>query len=173
MARALGLLQAEVLAGLATCRGVARRQELVGMFRDVVVVDDFAHHPTAVAGTLAAIRLRYPGHRLWAVFEPRSNTSRRRVFQREYVQALTGADAVIVGGVFAKQSDAVGEAELFSPDQLAADLQGHGVNARAIPEVACIAGTLGAEARPGDVVVLMSNGSFGGLREKLVTALGG
>ncbi len=173
MARALGLSQAQALAGLATCRGVARRQEVVGVFHDVVVVDDFAHHPTAVAGALAAIRLRYPGRRLWAVFEPRSNTSRRRVFQREYVQAFTAADALIVGGVFAKESDAVADAELFSPDQLAADLQGRGVHARAIADVGCIAATLGTETRAGDVVVLMSNGSFGGLREKLVAALDG
>jgi UDP-N-acetylmuramate: L-alanyl-gamma-D-glutamyl-meso-diaminopimelate ligase len=173
MARALGLSQTQALAGLATCRGVARRQEVVGMFHDVLLIDDFAHHPTAVAGTLSAMRLRYACRRLWAVFEPRSNTSRRRIFQGEYVQAFSAADAVIVGGVFAKESDVVAGAELFSPDQLASDLQTRGTDARAIADVSRIAATLGNEVRPGDIVVLMSNGSFGGLREKLVAALGG
>src|SRR5439155_17845272 len=99
IARALGLSTAEILPGLASFRGVARRQELVGEFRGITVVDDFAHHPTAVAGTIAAIRLRYPRRRLWAVFEPRSNTSRRKVFQHDYIKAFISADEVIVGGV--------------------------------------------------------------------------
>lgn len=173
LARELGVAHDAVAAGLASFRGVARRQELVGTWRGVTVVDDFAHHPTAVAGTLAALRARYPGRRLWGVFEPRSNTSRRRVFQREYVEALAAADAVIVGGVFQKQTDAVAADLLFSPDQLAADLTARGVSARAIASSDDIAATLAAEAAPDDVIVLMSNGAFGGLREKLVTALNG
>jgi len=172
MARALGLKSAEILPGLASFRGVARRQEVVGEFRGVTVVDDFAHHPTAVEGTIAALRSRYPRRRLWAVFEPRSNTSRRKVFQREYVKAFAAADQVIIGGVFHKPTDQVAEAELFSPDQLTADLATRAVAARAIAEVDAICEVLVNEARIGDVVLLMSNGGFGGLRGKLVTALG-
>lgn len=171
LARELGLSHDAIAAGLASFRGVARRQQLVGDFAGVTVVDDFAHHPTAVAGTLAALRARYPGRRLWGVFEPRSNTSRRRVFQREYVSALSAADRVIVGGVFQKPSDAVRADELFSPAQLADDLAAAGVAAAAIGDTDDIAAAIAAEAAPGDVVVLMSNGAFGGLRDKLVAAL--
>jgi UDP-N-acetylmuramate: L-alanyl-gamma-D-glutamyl-meso-diaminopimelate ligase len=172
LARQLGLAHDAIAAGLAGFRGVARRQEVVGTFAGVTVIDDFAHHPTAVAGTLAALRARYPDRRLWAVFEPRSNTSRRRVFQREYVAALAAADRVIVGGVFQKQSDAVGTDELFSTDQLVDDLAARGVAARAIGDVAAIAAAIAAEAASGDVVALMSNGAFGGLRARLTAALG-
>jgi len=171
MARALGLTTDEILPGLASFQGVARRQELVGDFRGIALVDDFAHHPTAVAGAIAALRLRYPRRRLWAVFEPRSNTSRRKVFQREYVKAFAAADQVIIGGVFRKETDQVAEADLFSPEQLAADLGGRGIQAHAIADVDTICATLTAEARTGDVILLMSNGSFGGLREKLTAAL--
>jgi UDP-N-acetylmuramate: L-alanyl-gamma-D-glutamyl-meso-diaminopimelate ligase len=173
LARQLGVAHDAIAAGLAGFRGVARRQEVVGTFAGVTVVDDFAHHPTAVAGTLAALRARYPGRRLWGVFEPRSNTSRRRIFQREYVAALAAADRVIVGGVFQKQSDAVGADELFSPEQLVADLTARGVHAAAIGDAKAIAAAVAGEAAPGDVVALMSNGAFGGLRGTLVRALGG
>lgn len=173
LARQLGVAHDAIAAGLAGFRGVARRQEVVGTFAGVTVVDDFAHHPTAVAGTLAALRARYPGRRLWGVFEPRSNTSRRRIFQREYVAALAAADRVIVGGVFQKQSDAVGADELFSPEQLTADLTARGVRAAAIGDAEAIAAAVAGEAVAGDVVALMSNGAFGGLRGKLVRALGG
>ena len=171
LARELGLAHDAIAAGLASFRGVARRQQVIGDFGGVTVVDDFAHHPTAVAGTLAAMRARYAGRRLWGVFEPRSNTSRRRVFQREYVAALGAADRVIVGGVFQKQSDTVSADQLFSPGQLVDDLTAAGVAAAAIGGPDDIAAAIAAEAAPGDVVVLMSNGSFGGLRDKLVAAL--
>jgi UDP-N-acetylmuramate: L-alanyl-gamma-D-glutamyl-meso-diaminopimelate ligase len=173
IARHLGLTTAEILAGLRSFSGVARRQEVVGDFGGVTLIDDFAHHPTAVAGTLAAMRQFYPGRRLWAVFEPRSNTSRRKVFQREYVEAFSAADRVIIGGVFQKSTDAVAADELFSPEQLAQDLNARGIEARAFPEIEVIVAALTRNAKPGDVIVLMSNGSFGGLREKLTAALGG
>ena len=171
MARALGLSTADILPGLASFRGVARRQELVGEFRGVTLVDDFAHHPTAVAGAIAALRLRYPRRRLWAVFEPRSNTSRRRVFQREYVDAFQGAEHVIIGGVFHKSTDQVAASELFSPDELSADLRARGISARALADVDSIRRTLLDEVQAGDVVLLMSNGSFGGLRQQLAVGL--
>jgi UDP-N-acetylmuramate: L-alanyl-gamma-D-glutamyl-meso-diaminopimelate ligase len=168
MARALGLRTTEILPGLRSFRGVARRQELVGEWGGVTVIDDFAHHPTAVAGAIAALRSRYPRRRLWAVFEPRSNTSRRKVFQREYADAFAAADQVIIGGVFRKTTDAVDDTELFSPEQLAEDLVRRGGQARAIADVDAIAAALHAGSRAGDVILLMSNGSFGGLRDKLV-----
>jgi UDP-N-acetylmuramate: L-alanyl-gamma-D-glutamyl-meso-diaminopimelate ligase len=172
MARELGLSAAEIVPGLATFRGVARRQEWVGEFDGITVIDDFAHHPTAVAGAIAALRLRYPQRRLWAVFEPRSNSSRRKVFQRAYVDAFVGADLVVVGGVFHKATDQVAAADLFSPDELAADLRSRDIPARALADADAICAALVSEAQPGDVILLMSNGSFGGLRAKLVAALG-
>jgi UDP-N-acetylmuramate: L-alanyl-gamma-D-glutamyl-meso-diaminopimelate ligase len=171
LAQAVGVGTPAILEGLRTFRGVARRQQLLGEPGGVAVIDDFAHHPTAVAGAIAALRSRYPQRRLWAVFEPRSNTSRRKVFQREYVDAFAGADAVIIGGVLRRQSDAVAEAELFSPDQLAADIVARGQQAEAIAEADEIAATLARETRPGDVVLLMSNGNFGGVSAKLLAQL--
>jgi UDP-N-acetylmuramate: L-alanyl-gamma-D-glutamyl-meso-diaminopimelate ligase len=173
LARELGLAHDVIADGLARYSGVARRQEVVGEFAGVIVIDDFAHHPTAVAGTLAALRARYPDRRLWGVFEPRSNTSRRRIFQGEYVTALATADRVIVGGVFQKPTDAVAAGELFSPEQLVEDLGRRGVAARSIGDSRAIAAAIAAEAAPGDVVVLMSNGAFGGLRTHLIAALAG
>ncbi len=173
LARELGLTHEVIADGLARFSGVARRQEVVGEFAGAVVIDDFAHHPTAVAGTLAALRARYPGRRLWGVFEPRSNTSRRRIFQGEYVAALATADRVIVGGVFQKPTDAVAASELFSPAQLVEDLGARGVAARAIADSHAIAAVIAGEAAPGDVVVIMSNGAFGGLRALLIAALAG
>jgi UDP-N-acetylmuramate: L-alanyl-gamma-D-glutamyl-meso-diaminopimelate ligase len=171
MARALGLEPQQILPGLESFRGIARRQEVVGEYRGITLVDDFAHHPTAVAGTIAAMRLRYPKRPLWAVFEPRSNTSRRKVFQQEYVDAFKGADRVIIGGVFQKESDALSKEELFSPEQLAHDLIERGVRVRAYPQIETIVQAVKRNAKPGDVILLMSNGSFGGLRQKLVDAL--
>jgi UDP-N-acetylmuramate: L-alanyl-gamma-D-glutamyl-meso-diaminopimelate ligase len=150
---------------------VARRQEHVGEWGGITLIDDFAHHPTAVAGVIAALRMRYPRRRLWAVFEPRSNTSRRKVFQREYVQAFAGADEVVIAEVFHKESDQVAEADLFSPDQLVADLVARRIHARTLPDADTISATLRAEARSDDVILMMSNGGFGGLREKLAAGL--
>ena len=172
VARQIGLAHAEITPGLETFSGVARRQEVVGDFGGVILIDDFAHHPTAVAETIAALRLRYRGHRLWAVFEPRSNTSRRKVFQQEYVAAFRGADRAVLGEVFVKQSDAVAADQMFSVAQLVADLREAGVDAMSLASSEAIAARICDEAKPGDVVALMSNGDFGGLRELLVAGLG-
>jgi UDP-N-acetylmuramate: L-alanyl-gamma-D-glutamyl-meso-diaminopimelate ligase len=173
LARALGLKSAEIVPGLASFRGVARRQEKVGEWHGITVIDDFAHHPTAVAGAIAALRLRYPRRRLWAVFEPRSNTSRRKVFQREYVQAFTAADQVVIAGVFRKETDQVAESDLFSPEHLVAELVGRRISARTLPDAEAIKDVLLHEVRRGDVILLMSNGGFGGLRGKLASGLQG
>ena len=151
--------------------GVERRQEVVGETKGVTIIDDFAHHPTAVTVTIEAVRLRYPGRRLWAVFEPRSNTCRRRVFQKPLTNALALADQVVVGPVYSKPQDPLAAEELFSPAELATDLRAVGKEARAGERVDEICAVLAAACRPGDVVLLMSNGAFGGLPRKLLAAL--
>jgi UDP-N-acetylmuramate: L-alanyl-gamma-D-glutamyl-meso-diaminopimelate ligase len=172
---AVGVEPEEAIAALAAFRGVRRRLELRGEARGVTVLDDFAHHPTAVRETLAAVRARYPGRRLVAVFEPRSNTSRRKVFQREYAEALAGADRVVVSVVpDAPIYSITGEVtERFSAAELAAELRERfGLPADAIDGVDAIVERLAAEAQEGDVALVMSNGAFGGIWEKLLAALG-
>jgi UDP-N-acetylmuramate: L-alanyl-gamma-D-glutamyl-meso-diaminopimelate ligase len=164
----VGLGPSDLSDGLRTFKGIKRRLEIVGTADGVVVLDDFAHHPTAVLETLSALRTGYPGRRIWAVFEPRSASSCRRVFQGAFGQAFGAADEVIVAAVF---RSTLPESERLSAEGLVADLVGQGQRARYIPEVDQIIATIVAEHRPGDVVVLMSNGAFGGIHRKLVQAL--
>ncbi|MGE0043456.1 MAG: UDP-N-acetylmuramate:L-alanyl-gamma-D-glutamyl-meso-diaminopimelate ligase [Vicinamibacterales bacterium] len=154
--------------GLAGFAGVKRRLELVGERRDVRVYDDFAHHPTAVAETLAAMRAAEPGRRLWAIFEPRSASSCRRVFQADFARAFASADEVVIASVY---RSSLPEAERLSEDALVADLRRAGVAARHLPDVDAIVAAVGAEARAGDLVVVMSNGGFGGIHGRLLEAL--
>lgn len=165
----VGLDAVDVADGLRTFKGIKRRLETVGIADGVVVLDDFAHHPTAVLETLSALKTGYPGRRIWAVFEPRSASSCRRVFQAAFAQAFAPAAEVIVAAVF---RSALPEAERLSAEKLVADLAGQGQHARYLPEVDQIIATIVTEHRPGDVVVLMSNGAFGGIHRKLVEALG-
>ena len=153
----------EAAAALAEFRGVRRRQEVVAEARGVTVIDDFAHHPTAIAGTLAALRARYPGRRLRAVFEPRSNTSRRRVFQEAFIDALAGADEAVLAAVYSKAADPIPPEERLLPERIIDALERRGVPSRLVDGVAAIRDYLVGSARPGDVVVVMSNGAFGGL----------
>jgi UDP-N-acetylmuramate: L-alanyl-gamma-D-glutamyl-meso-diaminopimelate ligase len=160
---ARGVPAAEAAAGLQNYRGVKRRQEVRGEVAGVTVVDDFAHHPTAVRGTLRALRERYPGRRLVAAFEPRSNTSRRALFQQDYAAAFDAADRLLIQRVpDAPIYSATGEVtERLSAETLAADVSARGVPATAHDQVEQMVDTLCAELRPGDVVVTLSNGSFG------------
>lgn len=167
----LGLSAAEIAPGLASFLGVERRQELVGEVDGVTIIDDFAHHPTAVTVTIAAVRLRYPNRRLWAVFEPRSNTCRRRIFQQPLTTALALADRVVIGPVYTKPQDPLAAAELFSPAELTADLQAVGKETYPGQGVDEICAFLTDACRPGDVVLVMSNGAFGGLPRKLLRQL--
>lgn len=167
----LGLSAEEIRPGIASFLGVERRQELVGEANGVTIIDDFAHHPTAVAVTIEAVRLRYPHRRLWAVFEPRSNTCRRRIFQQPLTTALTGADRVVVGPVFTKPQDPLATEDLFSPAELAADLTAVGKDTHEGQGVDEICDFLTSACRAGDVVLIMSNGAFGGLPRKLLAAL--
>ena len=163
-----GLSAAELTEGLRAFRGIKRRLETVGVSRGVTILDDFAHHPTAVHETLSALRTGYPSRRVWAVFEPRSASSCRRVFQQDFARAFGAADEVLVAAVF---RSTLPEHERLSAEQLVTDLQSGGQTARYIPDVDDIIRTIVGEHREGDVVVLMSNGGFGGIHRKLLQAL--
>jgi UDP-N-acetylmuramate: L-alanyl-gamma-D-glutamyl-meso-diaminopimelate ligase len=167
----IGLSAKEIALGLESFLGVERRQELVGETNGITIIDDFAHHPTAVTVTIEAVRLRYPNRRLWAVFEPRSNTCRRRVFQKPLTSALALADRVVIGPVFTKSQDPLAAEELFSPAELTADLQAIGKETHPGQSIDEICTYLTDACRPGDVVLIMSNGAFGGLPHKLLAAL--
>jgi UDP-N-acetylmuramate: L-alanyl-gamma-D-glutamyl-meso-diaminopimelate ligase len=171
LAHAAGVGFEEAAAALGEFRGVRRRQEVVGEGRGVTVVDDFAHHPTAVAGTLAALRLRYPGRRLRAVFEPRSNTSRRRVFQDDFVAALAAADEAVLSTPFTKENDPLPPEERLDSAAVVRALADRGVDARLLGAPPDIRDYLVESARAGDVIVIMSNGAFGGLPRLVAQAL--
>jgi UDP-N-acetylmuramate: L-alanyl-gamma-D-glutamyl-meso-diaminopimelate ligase len=165
----LGCSRADITRGISTFAGVKRRLEVKGVAGEVTVVDDFAHHPTAIRETLLGARRRFPGARLVAVFEPRSFTSRSRVFQKEMAEALARADEVILAKVFS--SSRLSEAEELSEEELIADVAAAGITAAFVPGVDEIVARLAGSAKPGDVVVVMSNGSFGGLHQRLLDAL--
>jgi UDP-N-acetylmuramate: L-alanyl-gamma-D-glutamyl-meso-diaminopimelate ligase len=164
----VGLGPSELAEGLRTFKGIKRRLETVGVTAGVTVLDDFAHHPTAVHETLSALRAGYPGRRIWAVFEPRSSSC-RRVFQDDFARAFGTADEVILAAVF---RSTLPPAERLDADQLVDAMRSKGQRARHIPEIDGIIRTIVGEHRPGDVVVLMSNGGFGGIHRKLLQALG-
>jgi UDP-N-acetylmuramate: L-alanyl-gamma-D-glutamyl-meso-diaminopimelate ligase len=172
LARGLGLASAEIVPALDEFRGVRRRQEILADGA-VTVIDDFAHHPTAIAATLDAVRQRHPGRRLWAVFEPRSNTSRRRIFQEEFPRALAAADRVVLAEPYVKASDPLPEAERLSAAAVVEDIARRGRAAVAFAETDDILAELGREVEPGDVVVFLSNGAFGGLPRRFAEAAGG
>jgi UDP-N-acetylmuramate: L-alanyl-gamma-D-glutamyl-meso-diaminopimelate ligase len=150
--------------------GVKRRLEVVGTAHEVTIYDDFAHHPTAVAETLAGLRAANPAARIWAVFEPRSASSCRRIFQDDFAAAFGPASEVLIAPVF---RSSLPEAERLSVPQLVHDLAARNVPARAPDSLDAIVATIVTEHRPGDLVVLMSNGGFGGIHQKLLRALEG
>ena len=162
----LGLSSETISRGLAAYRGVKRRQEILGKLNGAVLIDDFAHHPTAVATTLAGIKESYPGKRLIAVFEPRSNTSRRHFFQREYAQALAIADVSLIKEIEdAGNYDKAGrDIESLNVCHIVQDLVGQGRDAHSFADVGQIAEFLKRETNSDDVVVIMSNGDFGGIK---------
>jgi UDP-N-acetylmuramate: L-alanyl-gamma-D-glutamyl-meso-diaminopimelate ligase len=166
----LGLPFASIRQGLQSFTGVRRRQEVRGVVGEITVIDDFAHHPTAIRETLAALRDRYAGQRLWAMFEPRSATSRRAVFQEAFVDALAEADCIVIAGLYSP--DAIPVAERLSPERLADEIgRRYAKPAVYCPEVGAIVDHLATGARPGDVMVILSNGGFGGIHERLLEAL--
>jgi len=170
VASARGLVASAIAEGLRSFAGVRRRQEVRGVAAGVTVIDDFAHHPTAVRLTLDGLRQRFAGQRLWAVFEPRTNTTRRNVFQDEYARSFEAADRVLIAAV--DHPERAPEGQRFSAERLAGDLRARGRAALYVPSVADIVEIVAREARHGDVVVAMSNGSFGGVHQRLLDALG-
>jgi len=169
----LGVPPSEACAAFCDYRGVKRRQELRGEERGVAVIDDFAHHPTAVRAAINGLRARFPGRRVVAVFEPRTNTSRRAVFQSDYARSFDGADALVVSVVpDAPIYSATGEVtEKFSARALADDVTKRGVAATAVDGVDAIVEHLVSFCEAGDVVLIMSNGDFGNIWQKLLAGL--
>jgi UDP-N-acetylmuramate: L-alanyl-gamma-D-glutamyl-meso-diaminopimelate ligase len=165
MAASYGISKEEISAALKTFKSVKRRLEVKAQVNGITIIDDFAHHPTAIAGTMAALRSRYPGARLWAILEPRSNTLRRNVFQNELAKSLALADEVIIAAIF--KSDAIPEAERLDLDAVAAQIHSYGRRAQVIADADSIVASAAPQMRAGDVVAILSNGGFGGIYEKL------
>jgi UDP-N-acetylmuramate: L-alanyl-gamma-D-glutamyl-meso-diaminopimelate ligase len=164
----IGIGADHIAEGLRRFAGVKRRLEVVGVVRGVTVYDDFAHHPTAVAETLAGLRAANPAARIWAVFEPRSASSCRRIFQDDFARAFGAATEVLIAPVF---RSTLPEAERLSVPELIRELASRGQSARQAASLDEIIGAIVREHRPGDLVVLMSNGGFGGIHQKLLQAL--
>jgi UDP-N-acetylmuramate: L-alanyl-gamma-D-glutamyl-meso-diaminopimelate ligase len=135
----------------------------------VTVIDDFAHHPTAIRETLRALRHRYPESRLWAVVEPRSNTLRRNVFEQELTSSLALADEVVLAAVY--QATNIPADQILHPEHIVTALESRGCPARQLPDVAAIVAHLAANLKSGDVVAILSNGGFDGIYQKLPEAL--
>jgi UDP-N-acetylmuramate: L-alanyl-gamma-D-glutamyl-meso-diaminopimelate ligase len=165
----LGIAAADIQRALTEFESVKRRQEVLGVFRGVTLIDDFAHHPTAVTETLAALRGRYGTAKIWAVFEPRSNTTRRNVFQKDFAKAFESADEVVLAAPYLAEK--IPEGERLHPEAIVADLKARGKKAFFLPSIDEIVALIARDARPGDVVCFMSNGGFGGIYEKVIRAL--
>ncbi len=168
-ARHYGVSWPDIARGLATFPGVKRRLEVRGDVDGITVYDDFAHHPTAVKATLEALRGAGPDRRIWAVFEPRSATTIRRNFQEAYVAAFDDADRVLIAPVFLPEKAPDGNR--FSVDELVKGLRGRGLTADAMESVERIVAHLAGQAAPGDRIVFMSNGGFGGIHDKTLDGL--
>jgi UDP-N-acetylmuramate: L-alanyl-gamma-D-glutamyl-meso-diaminopimelate ligase len=164
-AAALGVSAHDIQAGLSTFRSVRRRMEVIAEHGGITVIDDFAHHPTAVRETLAALRQKYPARRIWALFEPRSNTTTRRVFQDDLADAFVDADVAVIGAVNRPGRYAPGES--LDTGLLVRELADRGIRAFDMPDADEMVALVLAEARPGDVIALMSNGKFGGAHRKI------
>jgi UDP-N-acetylmuramate: L-alanyl-gamma-D-glutamyl-meso-diaminopimelate ligase len=164
-----GITVAELRKGLKTFTSVKRRQEVRAVIDDVVVIDDFAHHPTKVRETVAAIRSRYQGRRIWAIFEPRTNTSRRAFFQKEYAASFDDADIVVLAAVF--NSEQIKPDDRFIPEELIKDLKSRGKEAHHIPGADLIVEFVSKSVKSGDIILIMSNGGFDSIHEKFVESL--
>lgn len=171
LTRELGIDREVIGEAMGTFSGVKRRQEIKGSVGGVTVIDDFAHHPTAVKETIAAVRASYPNQRLWAIFEPRSHTSRRRIFEREFSLALGDADRVVMAGVY--QPERIPEPERLSPAQIVAEINRLQQDRRAvfIERSGEIPNYVAQQSKPDDVILVMSNGGFDGVQEKILKAL--
>ena len=169
-AKHCGLKNHQIQSAFSTFKGIKRRMEVRGIAGGVTVVDDFGHHPTAIRETLRALRIKYPNQKVWAIFEPRTNTTRRNIFQTELVDAFCDADAVVVSQV--------ARLELLAPDQrldparLMADLKASGKSSAYLPDADAIVAHLAGNVQGGEIVCVFSNGGFGGIHGKLLDRLG-
>lgn len=173
IARHRGLSAEEIQRGLETFQGIKRRMEVRGVERGITVIDDFAHHPTAIETTLAGAKKRYPGRRIWALFEPRSITSSRKEFESGYSKAFHRADRVIIGPIFHKgrYETRYGLDKMMSVATIAEGLNRDGIRAEQIDDFDAIAEVVARDAQEGDVILVMSSGAFGGVHEKILDQL--
>ena len=169
MARYAGLSDEQIQAGFDTFEGIRRRMEIRGEVNGVTVIDDFAHHPTAIRETLKALGRRFPERRVWAIFEPRSNTTRRNHFQIELAEALRLAKRVVVAEV--ARLEQVPPEERLNPAQLMADIRAAGVETDYLPTADEIVAHVVPQAQPGDILCVLSNGGFDNIHQKLIDAL--
>ncbi|MBN4054256.1 UDP-N-acetylmuramate:L-alanyl-gamma-D-glutamyl-meso-diaminopimelate ligase [Nitrospira defluvii] len=165
----LGLSWKQIQKGIATFQGVKRRQEIVGSVDDILIMDDFAHHPTAISETLKALRLKYPDRRLWVIFEPRSVTSRRNIFQDAFVHAFQHADGIVIANLYAPEK--IPAEQRLDPERIVSDLKSRGNTAFFIPTSDQIVSKLAPQLLPGDLICIMSSGGFDGIHEKLLNEL--
>jgi UDP-N-acetylmuramate: L-alanyl-gamma-D-glutamyl-meso-diaminopimelate ligase len=170
VASTVGVNVRTMVESLRQFEGVKRRLELRGSVDGIRVYDDFAHHPTAVAETIAALRLAHPSNRIWAIFEPRSASSCLRIFQHDFVNALHGANEVVLAHIFRERG---AEDTRLSPEEIVTDLKALGTSAHYLPTTQDIVAHVAHEARSGDLIVIMSNGGFDGIHDKLLGALKG
>jgi UDP-N-acetylmuramate: L-alanyl-gamma-D-glutamyl-meso-diaminopimelate ligase len=169
-AKHCGLKNQQIQSAFDTFKGIRRRMEVRGIAGGVTVVDDFGHHPTAIRETLSALRIKYPQQKVWAIFEPRSNTTRRNVFQKDLAEAFAGANAVVIAQV--ARLEQLAPEQRLNPERLVEDLKAAGKEAAYLPDVDAIVNHVARSAQGGEVVVVFSNGGFGGIHAKLLDRLG-
>jgi UDP-N-acetylmuramate: L-alanyl-gamma-D-glutamyl-meso-diaminopimelate ligase len=168
-AKHCGLKNHQIQAAFETFKGIKRRMEVRGIAGGVTVLDDFGHHPTAIRETLRALRIRYPQQKVWAIFEPRTNTTRRNVFQNELASAFADADSVVISQI--ARLELLSPEERLNPEKLMNDLASAGKNAAYLPDVDAIVAHVAKNAQGGQVVCVFSNGGFGGIHGKLLERL--
>lgn len=168
-AKHCGLKNHQIQSAFDTFKGVRRRMEVRGVPGGITVIDDFGHHPTAIRETLRALRIKYPQQKIWAVFEPRTNTTRRNVFQAELAASFGDADAVVVSQI--ARLELLAPEDRLNPERLMQDLRGAGKSAEYLPDADTIVSYLVREARGGDVICVFSNGGFGDIHAKLLQGL--
>ena len=169
-AKHCGLSNKQIQSAFDTFKGIQRRMEVRGIAGGVTVIDDFGHHPTAIRETLRALRIKYAKEKIWAIFEPRSNTTRRKIFQDELAGAFADADGVVVSQI--ARLELLAPEERLNPEQLMADLKTSGKDAAYLPDVDAIVAHLALKVQGGDIVCVFSNGGFGGIHAKLLARLG-
>jgi UDP-N-acetylmuramate:L-alanyl-gamma-D-glutamyl-meso-diaminopimelate ligase len=169
-AKHCGLSNKQIQSAFDTFKGIRRRMEIRGVAGGITIIDDFGHHPTAIRETLRALRIKYPQQKLWAIFEPRSNTTRRKVFQAELAESFADADAVVVAEV--ARLEQLAADERLNPAKLMEDIKASGKSAEYLPDADSIVTHMTKHAQGGDVICVFSNGGFGGIHNKLLERLG-